>query len=116
MGHADSPSRTASFPSWWPCWTRTELALGVVSEPVRDRLTYAVRSGGCWRRDGSGEARRCQVSDRAQLAGATVTVTRSSRAESSGGGGSTGRGTAAAQLLGGSETDPGGARRSGPVL
>ena len=55
-----------------------QLALGVVYEPVRDRLTYAVRSGGCWRRDGSGEAERCQVSDRAQLAGATVTVTRSS--------------------------------------
>jgi 3'(2'), 5'-bisphosphate nucleotidase len=56
-----------------------QVAVGVVLEPVRGRLTYAVRGGGCWRRDGSGEAVRCQVSTSADLAAATVTVSRSSR-------------------------------------
>src|SRR5947208_9844372 len=29
------------------------IALGVVSEPAKERLTYAVRGGGCWKRDGA---------------------------------------------------------------
>jgi 3'(2'), 5'-bisphosphate nucleotidase len=52
------------------------VAVGVVLEPVRGRLTYAVRGGGCWRRDG-GEAVRCAVNSSAELAGATVTLSRS---------------------------------------
>lgn len=33
------------------------IALGIVSEPAKQRLTYAVRGGGCWKQDGdmSGE-------------------------------------------------------------
>src|SRR5262249_24921763 len=29
-----------------------QVAVGVVQEPAKERLTYAVRGGGCWRRDG----------------------------------------------------------------
>jgi 3'(2'), 5'-bisphosphate nucleotidase len=37
--------------------------LGVVLEPASGRLTYAVRGGGCWRKDSSTpEARQCFVS------------------------------------------------------
>ncbi|HEX5272930.1 MAG TPA: inositol monophosphatase family protein [Gemmataceae bacterium] len=54
------------------------VAVGVVLEPLRRRLTYATRGGGCWRRDGDGPAERCRVSTTDQLAGATLTVSRSS--------------------------------------
>src|SRR4051794_23146395 len=37
------------------------IGLGVVLEPVPGRLTYAVRGGGCWRRDKGGEPVRCRV-------------------------------------------------------
>jgi 3'(2'), 5'-bisphosphate nucleotidase len=54
------------------------VAVGVVLEPVRRRLTYATRGGGCWRRDGGGPAERCRVSATDRLPGATLTVSRSS--------------------------------------
>jgi 3'(2'), 5'-bisphosphate nucleotidase len=54
------------------------VVVGVVLEPVRRRLTYATRGGGCWRRDGDGPAERCRVSATDRLAGATLTVSRSS--------------------------------------
>jgi 3'(2'), 5'-bisphosphate nucleotidase len=54
------------------------VAVGVVLEPVRDRLTYATRGGGCWKRDGTGEADRCHVSRTERLPGAMLTVSRSS--------------------------------------
>jgi 3'(2'), 5'-bisphosphate nucleotidase len=54
------------------------VAVGVVLEPVRRRLTYATRGGGCWKRDGDGPAERCHVSTTDRLAGAMLTVSRSS--------------------------------------
>jgi 3'(2'), 5'-bisphosphate nucleotidase len=56
---------------------RNRLAVSVLLEPVRNRLTYAVRGSGCWQRDGSGEAVRCQVTSTTELGAATLTVTRS---------------------------------------
>jgi 3'(2'), 5'-bisphosphate nucleotidase len=54
------------------------LGAGVVLEPAQGRLTYAVRGGGCWRRDGSGEAVRCRVSEVPRLEEATLTQSRPS--------------------------------------
>ncbi len=55
-----------------------EIGVGVVHEPARQRLTYAIQGGGCWRRDGSStEAIRCHVSTVDSLAGATLTQSRS---------------------------------------
>ena len=51
---------------------RGEIALGVVLEPAVERLTYAVRGGGCWRRDGAGPAVACRVSSEADLAKVTL--------------------------------------------
>ena len=43
--------------------------VGVVLEPALGRLTYAVRGGGCWRRDNEAESpTRCRVSDVSDLA------------------------------------------------
>jgi 3'(2'), 5'-bisphosphate nucleotidase len=54
------------------------IAVGVVAEPARARLTYAVRGGGCWRRDetDSGPV-ACRVSAVRTLAEATITQSRS---------------------------------------
>src|SRR5438093_7734756 len=49
------------------------VVVGVVFEPVRDRLTYAVRGGGCSQRVGAAEAARCRVTATAELAAATLT-------------------------------------------
>jgi len=60
-----------------------QIALGVVSEPAKERLTYAVRGGGCWKRDGApngepgwvsarSEPTLCRVSACSELAGATL--------------------------------------------
>ena len=57
---------------------RGRIALGVVSEPAKERLTYAARGGGCWKRDGirEGEAPAertlCRVSACPELAGAIL--------------------------------------------
>jgi 3'(2'), 5'-bisphosphate nucleotidase len=59
------------------------IALGVVSEPAKQRLTYAVRGGGCWKQDGdmSGEPgcvshrskpTSCHVSSSTSLTEATL--------------------------------------------
>lgn len=55
-----------------------QIVVGVVSEPALDRLTFAVRGGGCWQRDG-GQAQpvACRVSAVADLAAATLTQSRS---------------------------------------
>jgi 3'(2'), 5'-bisphosphate nucleotidase len=55
-----------------------QVAVGVVLEPVRRRLTYATRDGGCWRRDRDGPLQRCHVSRTESLAGGMLTVSRSS--------------------------------------
>jgi 3'(2'), 5'-bisphosphate nucleotidase len=50
-----------------------QVAVGVVLEPALGRLTYAVRGGGCWRRDGSATAPvPCSVTKTAGLQDATV--------------------------------------------
>jgi 3'(2'), 5'-bisphosphate nucleotidase len=48
------------------------IILGVVLEPAKERCTWAVASGGCWRRDGGGEDVRCRVSSTADLTRATM--------------------------------------------
>jgi 3'(2'), 5'-bisphosphate nucleotidase len=54
------------------------IALGVVLEPAAGRLTYAVRGGGCWARDGGAAAPvACRVSATARLAEATLVQSRS---------------------------------------
>jgi 3'(2'), 5'-bisphosphate nucleotidase len=53
-------------------------AVGVVTEPARQRLTYAVAGAGCWRRDtGSTNPQACRVSSVSQLAQAIVTQSHS---------------------------------------
>lgn len=51
---------------------RGRIAVGVVLEPAFGRLTWAVRGGGCWRRDGAGEAVRCHVGGAGKLGEATL--------------------------------------------
>ena len=46
--------------------------VGVVLEPTRDRVTFAVAGGGCWVRVGDGEPVRCRASDRADVADAVL--------------------------------------------
>jgi 3'(2'), 5'-bisphosphate nucleotidase len=53
------------------------IAVGVVQEPAKERLTWAVRGGGCWRRDGAGETARCQVTTTSDLSAATLTQSHS---------------------------------------
>jgi 3'(2'), 5'-bisphosphate nucleotidase len=54
-----------------------EIGVGVVLEPAKQRLTYAVREGGCWRQDGDAtEPTRCQVSTTAELTAATLAQSR----------------------------------------
>jgi 3'(2'), 5'-bisphosphate nucleotidase len=53
------------------------IAVGVVQEPAKDRLTWAVRGGGCWRRDGAASATRCHVTTTSDLAQATLTQSHS---------------------------------------
>jgi 3'(2'), 5'-bisphosphate nucleotidase len=50
-----------------------QIVVGVVQEPAKDRLTWAVRGQGCWIRDGAGEPVRCQVSAITELTAATLT-------------------------------------------
>lgn len=54
------------------------LALGVVMEPVRERLTYATQGGGCYQVRGSATAVRCRVTTTSVLAEAKYTKSRSS--------------------------------------
>jgi 3'(2'), 5'-bisphosphate nucleotidase len=59
---------------------RGHVAVGLVLEPARQRLTYATRGGGCWRRDGNDAApARCRVSTVKQLSESTLTQSRSKK-------------------------------------
>lgn len=49
-----------------------QVAVGVVLEPAKDRLTYAVRGGGCWRQDRGGGPVRCSVTGTDSLPAATL--------------------------------------------
>jgi 3'(2'), 5'-bisphosphate nucleotidase len=54
------------------------VAVGVVQEPAQQRLTFASKGGGCWRRDGNhASAKPCHVSTVTDLAEATLVQTRS---------------------------------------
>jgi 3'(2'), 5'-bisphosphate nucleotidase len=53
------------------------IGLGVVAQPAAQRLTYAHRGGGCWRRDRGADAPiSCHVTAVAQLEEATLTQSR----------------------------------------
>lgn len=55
-----------------------EVVVGVIAEPARERLTFGIRGGGCWKRDGQQPAAsRCRVSDVADLARSTLVQSRS---------------------------------------
>lgn len=57
---------------------RGDLAVGVVFEPARSRLTYGVKGEGCWRRDEPGTvATRCSVSDVRELSKSGLVQSRS---------------------------------------
>lgn len=57
-----------------------KIAVGIVAEPARNRLTYATRGNGCWRRDGTNApAVRCQVTVTEKLSDATLTQSRSKK-------------------------------------
>jgi 3'(2'), 5'-bisphosphate nucleotidase len=51
--------------------------VGVVLEPVTDRLTYAAVGHGCWKKDGDRPPTRVGVSDAATLAAAALTQSHS---------------------------------------
>jgi 3'(2'), 5'-bisphosphate nucleotidase len=54
-----------------------QIGAGVVLEPVKRRLTYATRGGGCRAVDGDGTARPCRVTATADLREAVVTQSHS---------------------------------------
>ena len=53
--------------------------VGVVAEPIQDRLTYASQGHGCWARTGDVPGRECRVSGVVRLAGATMTQSHTKR-------------------------------------
>jgi 3'(2'), 5'-bisphosphate nucleotidase len=53
-------------------------AVGIIQEPARQRLTWAVTGGGCWRRDDpNAEPSRCRVSTTRELTQAALVQSRS---------------------------------------
>jgi 3'(2'), 5'-bisphosphate nucleotidase len=57
-----------------------KVVVGLVYEPARERLTYASRGAGCWRKDGPATApTRCHVSKTKELSDATLTQSRSKK-------------------------------------
>jgi 3'(2'), 5'-bisphosphate nucleotidase len=48
------------------------IAVGVVQEPSKGRLTWAVRGQGCWQRDGETKALPCHVTATSDLSKATL--------------------------------------------
>jgi 3'(2'), 5'-bisphosphate nucleotidase len=60
------------------------IAVGVVLEPARSRVTYAASGHGCWRRDlGDAASVRCLVSSVRALSQATLTQSRSKKTPTS---------------------------------
>lgn len=53
------------------------VAVGLVLEPALERITWAVRGGGCWRRDRHGEDECCRVTTTQNLSEATLTQSHS---------------------------------------
>jgi 3'(2'), 5'-bisphosphate nucleotidase len=59
------------------------LAVGVVSEPAKERLTYARQGGGCWMQDGAAiDPTACRVSSCPELTHATLVQSRSRNPDS----------------------------------
>lgn len=57
-----------------------QVVVGVVLEPARQRLTYATRGGGCWKRDGQETSpTRCEVSKVTDINDAALTQSRSKK-------------------------------------
>src|SRR5438105_6109860 len=56
-----------------------QIAVGIVLEPVRARLTYASQGGGCWKRDAADLPVPCRVSGVDTLTDATLTQSRSKK-------------------------------------
>ncbi len=55
-----------------------QVIVGVVLEPVRQRLTYSVKGHGCWALDGNAhEPTRCRVSQSSTLGSAVLTQSHS---------------------------------------
>jgi 3'(2'), 5'-bisphosphate nucleotidase len=55
-----------------------QIAVGVVHQPVAQRLTYATRGQGCWRLDAAGKLPiRCEVTGITELKKCTLTQSRS---------------------------------------
>lgn len=55
-----------------------KIGVGLVLEPAKSRLTYAVHGGGCWKRDGTAAtATPCQVSHVSTLAASALVQSRS---------------------------------------
>jgi 3'(2'), 5'-bisphosphate nucleotidase len=53
------------------------VTVGVVLEPESDRLTFALRGGGCWRQESGDATQPCHVSVRTELNAATLTQSHS---------------------------------------
>jgi 3'(2'), 5'-bisphosphate nucleotidase len=51
--------------------------VGVVLEPAKELLTYAVAGGGCWRQDGTASTAACEVTKVRDLSEATITQSHS---------------------------------------
>ena len=59
----------------------SEVVLGVVLEPAKDRITYATRGGGCWRIDHDGTALPCRVTTNADMTAIILTQSHSRRGD-----------------------------------
>lgn len=60
---------------------RGHVILGLVYEPAIDRLTYAAKGGGCFVVQSGGAPEKRRVTATASLAGATLSISRSQKAE-----------------------------------
>jgi 3'(2'), 5'-bisphosphate nucleotidase len=49
-----------------------DVAIGVVLEPAIDRVTYALRGGGCWTRQKAAAPQRCRVTTTTELSRAAL--------------------------------------------
>ncbi|HMC88484.1 MAG TPA: inositol monophosphatase family protein [Gemmataceae bacterium] len=57
-------------------------AVGVVAEPAKQRLTYATRGAGCWKKDTNSDPVSCRVSQNRELQKATVVQSHSRKGAS----------------------------------
>lgn len=53
------------------------IEVGIVAQPAFERLTYATRGQGCWRRDKGKPPEQCRVTQTASLADSVLTQSRS---------------------------------------